>query len=95
VNDLFRANLWHALRLPRRHGGRETESNRLALFELRLRPAGHTWPVNQAVYVDYMIYGLRGYRDVAAEELLTMYRGNQEPNGHVKGYANWASTRLR
>jgi hypothetical protein len=106
VNDLFRANLWHALRLPRRHGG--SGDRRVAGVPPALRgqdalatridlpysnfaydQRGTPWPVNQAVYVDYMIYGLRGYRDVAAEELLTMYRGNQEPNGHVKGYANW------
>ena len=36
-----------------------------------------------------MLYDLRGYHDVAAEELLAMYRNNQEPNGHVGGFANW------
>ena len=37
VNDLFRANLWHALRLPRRHGGAGTGSaDRPALLQLRL-----------------------------------------------------------
>ncbi len=108
VNDLFRANLWHALRLPRRHGGSDEGVQRVAGVPPAIRgqdaldtkidlpysnfaydQRGTPWPVNQAVYVDYMIYGLRGYRDVAAEELLTMYRGNQEPSGHVKGYANW------
>jgi len=108
VNDLFRANLWHALRLPRRHGGSADAVQRVAGVPPAIRgqdaldtridlpysnfaydQRGTPWPVNQAVYVDYMIYGLRGYRDVAAEELLTMYRGNQEPTGHVKGYANW------
>jgi hypothetical protein len=108
VNDLFRASLWHALRLPRRHGGSEDGVPRVAGFQPALRgrdaldtridlpysnfaydQRGTPWPVNQAVYVDYMIYGLRGYNDVATEELLTMYRGNQEPNGHVKGFANW------
>jgi hypothetical protein len=90
VNDLFRASLWHALRLPRRHGGSE-DGVRIDLpySNFAYDQRGTPWPVNQAVYVDYMIYGLRGYRDVAAEELLTMYRGNQEPNGHVKGFANW------
>ncbi|MBM4026289.1 MAG: hypothetical protein FJ280_12940 [Planctomycetes bacterium] len=108
VNDLFRANLWHALRLPRRHGGSKEGAGRVAGVSPAVRgqdapdtridlpysnfaydQRGAPWPVNQAVYVDYMIYGLRGYDDVAAEELLAMYRGNQEPNGHVKGYANW------
>ena len=36
-----------------------------------------------------MLYDLRGYHDVASEELAAMYRNNQEPDGHVKGYANW------
>ena len=30
---------------------------------------GTPWPVNQAVYVDYMLYDLRGYHAIAAEEL--------------------------
>ncbi len=43
VNDLFRANLWHALRLPRRHGGRRARQghHRSAVFELRLQPDRH------------------------------------------------------
>jgi len=45
--------------------------------------------VNQAVYVDYMLYDLRGYSAVSAEELAAMYSNNQEPNGHVGGFANW------
>ncbi len=90
VNDLFRASLWHALRLPRRHGGGEAGVKiDLPYSNFAYDQHGTPWPVNQAVYVDYMIYGLRGYDDVAAEELLTIYRNNQEPNGHVKGYANW------
>jgi hypothetical protein len=90
VNDLFRASLWHALRLPRRHGGSEDGvAIDLPYSNFAYDQRGTPWPVNQAVYVDYMLYGLRGYRDVATEELLAMYRGNQEPNGHVKGFANW------
>ena len=50
---------------------------------------GTPWPVNQAVYVDYMLYDLRGYHTLAAEELSAIYRNNQQPNGHVGGYANW------
>jgi hypothetical protein len=90
VNDLFRANLWHALRLPRRHGGQE-EGVKIDLpySNFAYDQHGTPWPVNQAVYVDYMIYGLRGYYDIATEELLTIYRSNQQPNGHVTGYANW------
>jgi len=90
VNDLFRANLWHALRLPRRHGGSGAGVRiDLPYSNFAYDQRGTPWPVNQAVYVDYMLYGLRGYHEVAAEELLAIYRGNQEPNGHVKGYANW------
>lgn len=90
VNDLFRANLWHALRLPRRHGGEE-ESVRIDIpySNFAYDQNGIPWPVNQAVYVDYMIYNLRGYHEVSGEELLAMYRENQEENGHIRGYANW------
>jgi hypothetical protein len=90
VNDLYRASLWHALRLPRRHGGQEEGVQiDLPYSNFAYDQRGTPWPINQAVYVDYMIYALRGYHDVAAEEMLAMYRNNQEPSGHVKGYANW------
>jgi len=92
VNDLFRATLWHALRLPRRHGGQqEGVQIDLPYSNFAYSQTGTPWPVNQAVYVDYMLYGLRGYHDVASEELLAQYRNNQEYNGHVNGYANWVS----
>jgi len=90
VNDLFRANLWHALRLPRRHGG-QGENNKIDLpySNFAYGQEGTPWPVNEAVYADYMLYDLRGYHDISVEELLTIYRNNQEANGHVGGYANW------
>ena len=92
VNDLFRATLWHALRLPRRHGGQQDGVQiDLPYSNFAYSQTGTPWPVNQAVYVDYMLYGLRGYQDVAVEELLAQYRNNQEFNGHVNGYANWVS----
>jgi hypothetical protein len=50
---------------------------------------GTPWPVNQAVYVDYMLYDLRGYHGVSSEEVAAQYRNNQERDGHVNGYANW------
>ena len=90
VNDLFRANLWHALRLPRRHGGAgpgvpiDLPYSNFAYFQ-----EGTPWPMIEAVYVDYMLYDLRGYHDLAEEELLIMFRNNQEPDGHLKGFANW------
>ena len=92
VNDLFRANLWHALRLPRRHGGEGPESPveiDLPYSNFAYDQTGTPWPVNQAVYVDYMLYDLRGYPQVAEEELLAIFRNSQEPNGHLKGVANW------
>ncbi len=90
VNDLFRANLWHALRLPRRHGGGEQGVKiDLPYSNFAYDQRGTPWPVNQAVYVDYMIYGLRGYDDIAAEELLAIYSNNQQADGRVAGYANW------
>jgi len=90
VNDLFRANLWHALRLPRRHGGSEQNvAIDLPYSNFAYTQTGTPWPVNEAVYVDYMLYDLRGYHNIAAEELAVMYRNNQEPNGHLKGNANW------
>ena len=90
VNDLFRANLWHALRLPRRHGGQQPGVRMdLPYSNFAYDQQGTPWPVNQSIYVDYMLYDLRGYHAVSAEELAAIYRNNQEPNGHVGGYANW------
>lgn len=90
VNELFRANLWHALRLPRRHGGAgEDVKIDLPYSNFAYGQQGTPWPVNQAVYVDYMLYDLRGYHDISVEELQVMYRNNQEASGHVGGYANW------
>ncbi len=90
VNELFRANLWHALRLPRRHGGKG-DGLRIDLpySNFAYGQQGIPWPINQAVYVDSMLYDLRGHHRIAAEELSAMYRDNQEPNGHIRGYANW------
>ena len=90
VNHLYRANLWHALRLPRRHAGSAPSVEiDLPYSNFAYDQLGTPWPVNQAVYVDYMIYDLRGYHALAAEELMVMFRRNQEPNGHIKGFANW------
>lgn len=89
VNDLYRANLWHALRLPRRHGGAETRRIDLPYSNFAYSQTGTPWPVNQAVYVDYMLYNLRGYFSVATEELSAILRNNQERDGHVGGNADW------
>jgi hypothetical protein len=90
VNDLFRANLWHALSLPRRHGGRGPGvAIDLPYSNFAYDQHGTPWPINQAVYVDDMIYDLRGYHEVSLEELLNIYRSNQRLDGRIGGYANW------
>jgi hypothetical protein len=47
------------------------------------------WPINQAVYVDYMLYGLRGHFAVAEQEFASMYLTQQRPDGHIGGFAEW------
>ena len=86
VNNLFRANLWHALMLPRFR-----DANRIDLpySNFAYGQLNADWPINQAVYVDYMIHGLRGYFTVAEEEFTAMYRSQQKPDGRVSGYAEW------
>ncbi|HEV2324342.1 MAG TPA: hypothetical protein VGS10_10385 [Terracidiphilus sp.] len=86
VNDMFRANLWHALVLPRRHDNGQID---LPYSNFAYSQTGTPWPVNQAVYVDYMLYGLRGYNPIATEELEAIFRNNQGPDGHLGGNANW------
>jgi hypothetical protein len=90
VNNLFRANLWHALRLPRRHDEPAAPPQiDLPYSNFAYDQKGAPWPVNQSVYVDYMLYDLRGYHALSAEELETIFANNQESNGHVSGFANW------
>jgi len=92
VNELFRASLWHALRLPRRHGGEGADTRiDLPYSNFAYGQSGTPWPINHAVYVDYMIHGLRGYSAIATEELLAQFRNNQESSGRVNGYAHWLS----
>jgi hypothetical protein len=90
VNDLFRANLWHALFLPR-HRRDEKGVARIDLPYSNFAYGQYNadWPINHAVYVDYMIHGLRGYFDVAEAEFAAMYQTQQQPDGRVAGYANW------
>ncbi|MCL4176826.1 MAG: hypothetical protein KJ072_03655 [Verrucomicrobia bacterium] len=86
VNDLFRANLWHALMLPR---FREHNHIDLPYSNFAYGQFNADWPINQAVYVDYMLYGLRGHFAVAEEEFAAMYRSQQKPDGRVGGFAEW------
>ena len=68
------------LRLPRRHGGQGPGVKiDLPYSNFAYGQEGTPWPINQAVYVDDMIYDLRGYHDVALEELLSIYQNNQGP----------------
>jgi hypothetical protein len=90
VNQLFRANLWHALRLSRRHGGQAgVPQIDLPYSNFAYGQKGTPWPVNQAVYVDDMLYDLRGHHDLAAEDLAVIFRNNQEADGRIGGFANW------
>ena len=74
------------MRLPRRHDDGRID---LPYSNFAYGQTGTPWPVNQAVYVDYMLYDLRGYHGIATEELAVIYRTNQESNGRVGGCANW------
>ncbi|HRZ57229.1 MAG TPA: hypothetical protein P5525_17425, partial [Candidatus Paceibacterota bacterium] len=90
VNNLFRANLWHALVLPR-HRTDEQGAARIDLpySNFAYGQLNADWPINQAVYVDYMLYGLRGHFAVAEEEFAAMYSSQQKADGRVGGYAEW------
>ena len=90
VNDLFRANLWHALTLPRfRTDIHGVDRIDLPYSNFAYGQLNADWPINQAVYVDYMLYGLRGYFGVADEEFAAIYQSQQEANGRVGGFAEW------
>lgn len=90
VNQLFRANIWHSLILPRHTldiDGKDHMDLPYANTAYGQRNAD--WPINQAVYVDYMIYGLRGYEKVAQDEYTAMFKSQQQPDGRIGGFANW------
>lgn len=90
VNELFRANLWHALVLPRHTIGNDNRPHMdIPYANTAYGQKNADWPINQAVYVDYMIYGLRGYEKVAEDELQAMFKSQQWDNGRIGGYANW------
>lgn len=90
VNDLFRANLWHALMLPRfRTSPDGVECIDLPYSNFAYGQLNADWPVNQAVYVDYMLYGLRGHFAVATDELAAMFVSQQKADGRIGGYADW------
>lgn len=90
VNKLFRANLWHALVLPRHSTGNDGEIHMdLPYSNIAYGQKNSDWPINQGVYVDYMIYGLRGYDDVAQGEIMSMFQTQQQPDGRIGGFADW------
>lgn len=89
VNDLFRANLWHSLVLPRHIIKNSDPHMDLPYSNIAYGQQNADWPINQAVYVDYMIYGLRGYDKVAEDEFTAMFKSQQQPDGQIGGFANW------
>ena len=90
VNELVRANVWHALILPRHTFAANGKSHMdLPYANTAYGQVNSDWPVNQAVYVDYMIYGLRGYTSVAEDEFLAMFNSQQQADGRIGGFANW------
>ena len=87
VNDLFRASLWSALVLPRyREGKMDLPYSNFAYGQF-----GTPWPSLQGLYVDHMIFGLLGHFAVAEQEFSVIYQNNQQPDGHLAGFANWGS----
>lgn len=98
INELFKASLWHALRLPRIRTDRDgREVMDLPYTNFAYGQLGIEWPVNQTVYVDYMLYGLRGYADLAERELAATFDINLQRTirlpgqaiGRVGGFADW------
>ncbi len=89
VNDLFRANLWHALMLPRFRDGNARKMMDLPYSNFAYGQSNADWPINQGVYVDYMLYGLRGHFAAAEDEFASMFQTQQKPNGRIGGYADW------
>lgn len=90
VNDLYRASLWHSLILPR-HTINDNAKQHMDLpyANTAYGQKNADWPINQAVYVDYMVYGLRGYDKVATDEMAAMFQSQQQPDGRIGGFANW------
>ncbi len=90
VNNLIRASLWHALVLPRHHLDAQGElAMDLPYANTAYGQKNADWPINQAVYVDYMLYGLRGYPQIAQAEFLAMFKSQQADDGRITGFANW------
>ena len=51
---------------------------------------GTPWPVNQAVYVDYMLYDLRGYHGISDRRAAgAVSATTRSPTGTLTGFANW------
>lgn len=90
VNELYRANLWHSLILPRHTiNDRGQIHMDLPYANTAYGQKDADWPINQAVYVDYMVYGLRGYDQVATDEIKAMFQSQQQRDGRIGGFANW------
>ncbi|RYG04550.1 MAG: hypothetical protein EOO02_05890 [Chitinophagaceae bacterium] len=90
VNELYRANLWHSLVLPRHTINDKNQQHMdLPYANTAYGQKDADWPINQAVYVDYLVYGLRGYETVATDEIKAMFQSQQQKDGRIGGFANW------
>ncbi len=89
VNDLARAAVWHALILPRHRTEDGVDRIDLPYSNVAYGQYNADWPINQSVYVDYMIHGMRGYFDVAQEEFKAVFQTQLKENGRIGGYAEW------
>ena len=90
INALFNASLWHALVLPRHTSAKDGKLHMdIPYANTAYGQKNADWPINQAVYVDYLLYGLRGYDQVAHAEYESMFDTQQQQNGRIGGFANW------
>ncbi len=90
VNNLYRANLWHSLILPRHTFDIDGKDHMdLPYANTAYGQRNADWPINQSVYVDYMVYGLRGYDEVAGDEYQAMFKSQLMKDGRITGYGNW------
>jgi len=58
-------------------------ANRATLYQLWIRADRNSVADQSSCYLDYMLYGLRGYNKVVTEEMEAIYRNNQELSGRM------------
>ncbi|MEO8353701.1 MAG: hypothetical protein ABI680_18390, partial [Chthoniobacteraceae bacterium] len=89
VNDLARAAVWQALTLPRHRTEKGVDRIDLPYSNVAYGQYNADWPINQGVYVDYMIHGLKGYFDVAEAEFAAVNQTQMREGGRIGGFAEW------